>query len=140
MGVREERAARLIAMIDCGDQDVLRFCRDDRGNVHVLALPDDRPARQKRLFGDGEAESLMRVMLGEEWSICAVKLVRHRGGFENGAQLVSHFPDEQLCYRCHAAFGDRGVLIFEANQDDGRDPTELGRLVADNITKGQTVR
>ena len=140
MGVREDRAARLVKLWDQGDRDALRFCRDDRGNVHVLALAGDRPERQKRLFGNSDSDRMLRAMLGEEWSLCAVKLVRHRGGFENGAQLVSHFPDEHLCRHCHTALGDRAVIIFEANQHDGRDPTELGRMNDDFVTKGQMLR
>lgn len=136
MGVREERAAKIIAAIDRGEYDAMRFIRS-QGEVHVLVPYDDRPARHKRLFGD---DPLMRFMLGEEWSVCAKKFIRHQNGFDSGAQLVSHFPDEQLCYDCHKPFGDRGVLIFEANQDDGREPEEIGRLDDDFITKGQALR
>lgn len=140
MGVREGRAAKIIAAIERGEYDAMRFIRA-LGEVHILVPYEDRPARHKRLFGDGDGERLMRFMLGEEWSVCAKKFVRHEHGFESGAQLVSHFPDELLCYDCHKAFGlDHGHLIFEANQDDGRDPEELGRLGDDLITKGRVLR
>lgn len=115
MGVREDRAAKLISLVASGEEGI-RFIRDG-DTVHVLALPEDRPARHKRLFGDGEGELLMRALLGEEWAVCAAKFVRHAGGYDSGAQLISRFPDERLCRRCHAAFGlEHGHLIFEANQ------------------------
>ena len=140
MGVREDRAAKIVALVEGEGVDAIRFIRAD-GTVHVLALDEDRPARHKRLFGDGDADRRMRFMLGEVWSICAARFVRNRGGFDQGAQLVSHFPDEQLCPHCHTAFGtEHGHLIFEANQDDGRDPEQAGRLDDDLVTKGQTLR
>lgn len=132
---RAARAATLIARYDNGDYDAVRFIQSDT-TVHVLAPPDFVPERHKELFGGGEGEQQMRFMLGETWSVCGVRFVRHRGGFEAGARLLSHFPDELLCQHCHAAFGDRGAVIFEVNQDDGRDPTQLGQLVADTVTKG----
>jgi hypothetical protein len=136
MGIREDRAAKIIARIEGGDYDAIKFIYLD-GTVHVLVPPEDRPARQKRLFGDGEAEMFMRFALGECWSVCAKKFTRHREGFESGAQLVSHFPDDQLCYDCHKAFGvDHGHLIFRANQDDGCDPTIIGRMGDDLVTRG----
>ncbi len=75
-------------------------------------------------------------MTGQTWSVCGVTFIRHRGGFEQGGRLLDHFPDELLCQHCHAAFGDRSVILFELNQDDGSDPTQLGRLNADVVTKG----
>lgn len=143
MGIRTDRVAALIALIEQEGEaveDAIRFIRV-RDTVHVLARRGDRPQRHKELFGEGDGEALMRMMLGEEWSICGVRFVRHRKGFEGGAQLLSHFPDEQLCFSCHEPFGiEHGHLIFDANQDDGRDPDEAGRLGDDLITKGQTLR
>ena len=64
--------------------------------------------------------------------------MRHAKGFESGAQLVSHFPDELLCFECHRAFGpEHGHLIFEVNQPDGSDPTQLGGLLGETVTKGK---
>jgi hypothetical protein len=136
-GIRAARAAKLIERYERGDYEAIRFIRV-ADEVHVLALTEDRPARHKRLFGDSEAEQFMRFALGECWSVCAKKFVRHRGGFESGAQLVSHFPDELLCYECHKAFGlEQGHLIFEVNQDDGRAADQLGRMDDDLVSKGR---
>ncbi len=137
-GVRAARAAEVVKLVDAGDDDALRFVRV-AGNVHVLSA-GYVPERHKELFGDGEAERMMRFALGEAWAVCGKHIVRHRGGFEASAQLVSHFPDEMLCVPCCEAFGDRSVLIFEANQDDGSDPTQLGQLAGDLLTKGQALR
>ncbi len=135
-GIRAKRAAAVISLADSGVQDAIRFI--ETGNdVHVLTVPGYVPDRYRELFGDGDEEHQMRSLVGEVWSICGVRIVRNRGGFEAGGQLVSHFPDEKLCDRCFRAFGDRSVLIFEANQDDGRDPTIIGRLANDFITRGQ---
>lgn len=136
-GVRAARAAKLIERYEQGDYDAIRFIRLG-DEVHVMALTEDRPERHKRLFGNGETEIFMRFALGECWSVCAKKFTRHRGGFESGAQLVSHFPDELLCYECHKAFGiDHGHLIFEVNEDDGRPADQLGRMDDDLTTKGK---
>lgn len=134
MDTRAARATTLIRLVDEGNLDAIRFIRTER-TVHVLAPADYLPERHRELFGDGEDERQMRFMLGEVWTVCGTRIVRHRSGFESGGQIVSHFPDEMLCQRCHAAFGDRSVLLFEANQDDGEDPTQLGRLTADTISK-----
>lgn len=138
-GIRAARAAGVLALYDGGDRDALQFVRVSE-TVHVVATASDVPDRYKELFGDGEAEHMMRMMTGEVWSICGTRIVRNRDGFETGGRLVSHFPDELLCIACHAAFGYRAVIIFEANQDDGEDPTQLGRLAGDLITKGQMLR
>lgn len=129
MGVRSDRAAKLIEAYERGE-DAIRFIRATADTV----------LRHKDLFGDDEADRFLSAAIGEMWTVCAERFVRHRGGFESGAQIVSHFPDEDLCYECHKAFGDHGYLIFEVNQDDGSDPTEMGRLDADFITKGKTLR
>lgn len=115
-GVRAGRAGTLIRMVDQGEIDVLRFIRAG-ARVHVVSV--DKPANNRvdALMGD-DTNAMFRLLLGEEWSVCGLRFVRHRGGFEQGAQLVGHFPDDDLCPHCHAAFGDRGVLIFEANTDD----------------------
>ena len=72
MGVRQDRAAKLIRAYEAPGsyRDAIRFIRDG-DEVHVLALDEDRPARQKRLFGDGDIEAFMRHALGECWSVCA---------------------------------------------------------------------
>lgn len=137
MSIRTDRVAKLLKMIESGEQDVIRFIRMHT-TVHILALPEDRPARHKELFGDDDGDALMRGMLGEEWSICGDRFVQHARGFESGAQRISHFPDDDLCWSCHKAFGtEHGHLIFDANQDDGRDPSTLGRLDEDLITRGK---
>lgn len=134
-GVRAGRAATLIGRWDKGDYDAIRFIQV-RDTVHVIAAGEDRPVTAiDRLIDDAEALAQLRFMLGEEWSVCGVRFVRHRGGFEQGARLLSHFPDELLCGLCCATFGDRSVIIFEANQDDGEDPTQLGQLDADLVSK-----
>lgn len=141
MGIRADRATKLIVQYEQGNYDAIRFVRLG-DEVHVLALTEDRPARHRRLFGDGDTEQFMRFALGECWSVCAKRFVRHRNGFESGAQMVSHFPDELLCYECHKAFGvEHGHLIFEVNQDGGRSADQLSRMGDDLITKsGRALR
>lgn len=114
-GLRAQRAAVLIAAYDAGDQDAVRFIQSIC-TVHVLAPDDFVPDRHRELFGDTDGEHMMRFLTGQTWSVCGATFVRHRDGFESGARLLDHFPDELLCQRCHAAFGDRSVILFEVNQ------------------------
>jgi hypothetical protein len=133
-GVRAARAATLIRLTDDGVQDAIRFVRAG-SRVHIITEDDNRAAaRSKALLGEGS--TALAFLLGDTWTVCGSRFSRHAGGFEQGAELVSHFLDEQLCPHCHAAFGDRGEVIFEANSDDGQDSTQVGRLLNDSITKG----
>lgn len=141
-GIRAARVAKLIELHEAPGNyhDAIKFIRV-ASTVHVLGPPGERPQRHVELFGDDEAENFMRFALGECWSVCGVRFVRHARGFESGAQMVSHFPDELLCSRCHKEFGiEYGHLIFEANQPDDSDPTQLGSLFDDTIAKGKRLR
>jgi hypothetical protein len=137
MGIRQDRAAALLALYDTGDYDAIRFIRRD-DEVHVVSVESGRAARRRRAVLGEDAADLVSFALGDTWTVCGTRLQRHTGGFEQGAQLVSHFPDEMLCFECHKAFGvDRGAVIFELNVDDGQPDTALGRLDSDLITKGR---
>ncbi len=131
-GDRARRAANLVLRYDAGDHDAIRFLRTRR-SVHVITTDDNRSAaRLRQLCGDtDETAAMMRAMTGETWTVCGKRVNRNTKGFESAAQLVGHFPDEDLCRFCHEPFGGRGEVIFEANQDDGTDPTQVGRLSAD---------
>jgi hypothetical protein len=136
-GVRAARAAELVARYDAGDYDAIRFLRVGN-DVHVVTTRDNRTAtRIAKLLGEtGDQAAMWKLASGETWTVCGDRYMRHRDGFESAAQLVGHFPDELLCYECHKAFGDRGEVIFEVNQDDGSDPTQIGRLADDVVTGG----
>jgi len=103
---RQTRAATLILLVDQGDYDALGFIQAS-GKVHVIAHGTDWP--------DAEFDAIA-FALGDTWTVCGIRFSRHVGGYEQGARRVGHFEDAMLCQRCYAAFGDRSVLIFEANQ------------------------
>ena len=137
---RAARAAALLRLVDAGDAAAIRFVQAAPRTVHVLAPADFVPDRHRELFGDSDGEVLMRTLLGQVWTVCGVGFHRHRGGFERGAALVSHFPDELLCHRCCTAFGDRAVVLFEANRDDGAETTQLGRRGGDTVRRRPPLR
>lgn len=138
MGIRQDRATALLALYDAGDYDAIRFLRSG-DEVHVVSVESPRSARRRRALLGEDGADLLSFALGDTWSVCGTRFQRHTRGFEQGAQLVSHFPDEMLCFECHKAFGDRGAVIFELNVDDGQPDTALGRLDSDLITRGRAL-
>lgn len=139
MNAPSRRVTSLLREWDAGDYNAIQFIRAATGRVHVVVHNEDRSvSRTDELLGGEEAAARLRFLLGETQTVCGARFMRHRGGFDQGASLVSHFPDEALCTRCHTAFGNRGVVIFEANQNDGRAPTQLDRLMGDTTTRNPT--
>lgn len=104
-------AALLAALSDAGTD--IRFAENADGSVvHVLAWIEPASGEDPRPM---TADGVIDFMLGRWRMVCGVVLDRHRGGFERGSRPTGSFPDEKLCQRCHAAFGDQAHLIFDAN-------------------------
>ena len=107
-------AAALLAAVHDVAADI-RFAENADGTVvHVLAWVEVRGGDDPRPMS---ADGVIAFMQGRWRMVCGVVLDRHRGGFERGSRPVGSFPDEKLCARCHAAFGDQAALIFDANPD-----------------------
>lgn len=119
-----QRARDLIAAWDERGIDLEFVQNADGSTVHVVApdsviIPgfDSHPDVDAghRTWGEILGDSVIDAALGTLTTVCGVQILRNLGGLEEGGRLTDRFDDELLCQRCHAAFGDRGVVIFECN-------------------------
>lgn len=97
----------------------LRFLANADGScVHVVARIEVPARGRPRLHPGYDADAgdaVIDFLLGRTRLACGIVLYQHRGGFERSSRPIGSFPDEKLCARCHAAFGDQAHLIFDAN-------------------------
>ena len=114
--VLAERAATVLDHLDRGGD--MSFVENAAGTVvHVVAEATDEAGEPA-----DPADIMLRLLLGDVLAVCGVTVYRNRGGLEEGGRYTASFPDDLLCQRCHAAFGDRAWLIFDHNphgKDEG---------------------
>lgn len=112
-GGARARAQMLLAVADARGLE-LKFVETASGAVHVVA-----PAGEERVDAadptgtDGlgnrvDLAVVTEAVLGVLLAVCGVRVLRHRGGYEQGGRIVAFFADDQLCARCHAAFAAFG--------------------------------